>query len=127
MQLLLALAYLVLTVALAALTVRIVLDVTRSFARQWRPTGPALVMASAVYAVTDPSLDALRRRIPPLNLGGVGLDLAFLVLFLAVVLLLVSLLALVFWYPLTKKRVDENVAILEERHAAAAASASEQA
>lgn len=35
-------------------------------------------------------------------------------------LLLVSLLALVFWYPLTKKRVDENVAILEERHAAAA-------
>ena len=42
-------------------------------------------------------------------------------------LLLVSLLALVFWYPLTKKRVDENVAILEERHAAAAASDSEQA
>ena len=42
-------------------------------------------------------------------------------------LLLVSLLALVFWYPLTKKWVDENVAILEERHAAAAASASEQA
>lgn len=42
-------------------------------------------------------------------------------------LLLVSLLALVFWYPLTKKRVEENVAILEECHAAAAASASEQA
>ena len=42
-------------------------------------------------------------------------------------LLLVSLLALVFWYPLTKKRVDENVAILEERHAATAASATEQA
>lgn len=42
-------------------------------------------------------------------------------------LLLVSLLALVFWYPLTKKRVDENAAILEERHAASAASASEQA
>ena len=41
--------------------------------------------------------------------------------------LLLLLLALVFWYPLTKKRVDENVAILEERHAAAAASASEQA
>lgn len=87
MQLLFALAYLVLTVALAALTVRIVLDVTRSFARQWRPTGPALVAASAVYAVTDPPLNALRRWIPPLNLGGVGLDLGFLLLFLAVVLL----------------------------------------
>ena len=42
-------------------------------------------------------------------------------------LLLASLLAIVFWYPLSKKRVEENVAILEERHAAAAASASEQA
>lgn len=94
MQLLLALAYLVLTIALAALTVRIVLDVTRSFARQWRPTGPALVAASAVYAVTDPPLNALRRRIPPLNLGGVGLDLAFLVLFLAVVLLRTLVLVL---------------------------------
>jgi GPH family glycoside/pentoside/hexuronide:cation symporter len=36
-------------------------------------------------------------------------------------LLLVSLLALVFWYPLSKKRVDENVTILEQRHAAATA------
>lgn len=41
--------------------------------------------------------------------------------------LLVSLLALAYWYPLTRKRVDENVAILEERHAAAAASGAEQA
>nr|WP_260399259.1 YggT family protein [Micrococcus flavus] len=89
-----ALAYLVLTVALAALTVRIVLDVTRSFARQWRPTGPVLVAASAVYAVTDPPLEALRRRIPPVNLGGVGLDVAFLVLFLVVVLLRVLVLVL---------------------------------
>ena len=38
-------------------------------------------------------------------------------------ILLGSLLALAFWYPLSKKRVDENVAILEERHAAAAAAA----
>ena len=36
-------------------------------------------------------------------------------------LLLVSLLALVLWYPLSKKRVDENVAILEQRRAAATA------
>lgn len=38
-------------------------------------------------------------------------------------ILLVSLLALVFWYPLTKKRVDENVALLEVKHAEAAAAA----
>ena len=42
-------------------------------------------------------------------------------------LLLASLLAIVFWYPLSKKRVEENVAILAERHAAAAAAAPEQA
>ena len=41
-------------------------------------------------------------------------------------LLLVSLLALLFWYPLTKKRVDQNVATLSERHAAAAAAHTEQ-
>lgn len=35
-------------------------------------------------------------------------------------LLIISVLALIFWYPLSKKRVDENVAILESRHAAAA-------
>lgn len=35
-------------------------------------------------------------------------------------LLLVSTLSLVFWYPLSKKRVDENVAVLAERHEAAA-------
>lgn len=35
-------------------------------------------------------------------------------------LLLVSTLALAFWYPLSKKRVDENVALLAERHEAAA-------
>ena len=40
-------------------------------------------------------------------------------------ILLGSLAALAFWYPLSKKRVDENVAILEERHAAAAAAGGE--
>ncbi len=40
---------------------------------------------------------------------------------LPAVLLAVSVLALLFWYPLSKKRVDENVAILEKKHAASAA------
>jgi YggT family protein len=43
-----------------------------------------LVLAEAVYTVTDPPLKALRRVIPPLSLGSVRLDLAFLVLMLAV-------------------------------------------
>ncbi|MGO2536875.1 MAG: MFS transporter [Brachybacterium tyrofermentans] len=35
---------------------------------------------------------------------------------LPALLLLVSLLALIFWYPLSKKRVDENVATLAAKH-----------
>lgn len=93
MQLILALVYIVLTVVLAALTVRIVLDVTQSFARHWRPTGAALVAASAVYAVTDPLMRPVRRAVP-VNLGGIGLDVAFLVVFLGVVLLRVLVLVL---------------------------------
>lgn len=42
---------------------------------------------------------------------------------LPAILLAVSLLALIFWYPLSKKRVDENVAILEKKHAEEAATA----
>jgi YggT family protein len=53
------------------------------FAREWRPRGIALVAAHAVYSVTDPPLKVLRRLIPPLRLGGVSLDLGFLVLFIA--------------------------------------------
>lgn len=87
MQLLLAVAYLILTLVLVLLIVRIVLDVVQTFAPAWRPQGAVLVGASAVYSVTDPPVRALRRRIPPLRLGGVGIDVAYMVAYLAVVLL----------------------------------------
>ena len=62
--------------------VRLVFDWVQMFARDWRPRGVALVAAHAVYSVTDPPLKLLRRLIPPLRLGGVSLDLGFLVLFI---------------------------------------------
>ena len=46
-----------------------------------------LVVAEAIYTVTDPPLRFLRRLIPPLRLGQVQLDLAFIVLFFGVSLL----------------------------------------
>lgn len=61
---------------------RLVLDWVQAFARDWRPRGALLVVAEAVYTITDPPLKALRRIIPPLTLGAVRLDLAFLVLML---------------------------------------------
>ena len=57
------------------------------FIRSWRPTGVLLVLANLVYGMTDPPLRWLRRVVPVLRLGGVGLDLSFLVLVFGIMLL----------------------------------------
>ena len=67
---------------------RLVLDWVQAFARDWRPRGAILVVAEFVYTITDPPLKALRRVIPPLSLGSIRLDLAFLVLMLLTTLLM---------------------------------------
>ncbi len=67
---------------------RLVFDFVRIFARSWEPRGPILLAAEFVYSLTDPPLRALRKVIPPLRLGSVSLDLAFLVLILGVQLLI---------------------------------------
>ena len=63
---------------------RLVLDYIQMFARSWRPHGLVLVLAEIVYTITDPPLKFLRRFIPPLRIGGVALDLSFLVLIILV-------------------------------------------
>jgi len=70
------------------LIARLILDFVRIFARSWEPRGPILLLAEFVYSITDPPLRALRKVIPPLRLGTVSLDLAFLVLILGVQLLI---------------------------------------
>jgi len=82
MGILFGLVYIVLLFIFVALIVRLVYDWVQMFAREWRPRGVALVAAHAVYSVTDPPLKVLRRLTPPLRLGGVSLDLGFLVLFI---------------------------------------------
>ncbi|TDU25471.1 YggT family protein [Arthrobacter sp. JUb115] len=79
--------YLALAILQILLLMRIVLDVTESFARHWRPKGIALIVASAIVSITDPPLRWLRRKIKPLDLGGIRLDLSFLVLFIVVIIL----------------------------------------
>jgi YggT family protein len=78
------LVYLALLLFFVALIIRLVYDWVQMFAREWRPRGAALVAAYAVYTITDPPLKVLRRLIPPLRLGGISLDLGFLILFIAV-------------------------------------------
>jgi YggT family protein len=76
--------YVVTYLFFAALICRLVLDWIQVLAREWRPRGLILFFAEAIYTVTDPPLKWLRRLIPPLSLGSIRLDLAFLVLILGV-------------------------------------------
>ena len=80
--------YYVVFVFFVVLIGRLILDWIQVFARDWRPRGAMLVVAEGVYTATDPPLKALRRVLPPLRLGQIQLDLAFLVLFLLVSILL---------------------------------------
>ncbi|CAB4712315.1 MAG: YggT family protein [Actinobacteria bacterium] len=75
---------LVLQLFLYFLLARLILEYVRMFARSWRPKGLVLVLITGIYVVTDKPLNLLRRRIPPLRLGGISLDLSFLVLFVIV-------------------------------------------
>jgi YggT family protein len=67
---------------------RLILSWIQAFSRDWRPHGPVLVAAEAVYTATDPPLRFLGRFIPVLRLGSVALDLSFMVLFFAVIILI---------------------------------------
>jgi YggT family protein len=86
-ELIFALLYMVLTVLQVMLLLRIVLDITESFARSWRPQGLALVAVSMIARTTDPPMRWLRSRVKPLDIGGIRLDLAFIILFLVVIFL----------------------------------------
>lgn len=75
---------------LALLWVRFVAEWVQMFARSWSPRGVVLVGLELAYSVTDPPVKALRRVIPPLRLGGLALDVSFLVVLLGAFLLLMT-------------------------------------
>jgi YggT family protein len=66
------------------LTARIVIELVRAFAREWRPVGGVAVTLETIYTVTDPPVRLVRRIIPMVRIGGVGLDLSIMVLLLVV-------------------------------------------
>lgn len=66
---------------------RLIFDFVQIFARNWRPSGPLLIIAEFIYSITDPPLRVLRRVIPPLRLGGVQFDLAFLIMLIGLQIL----------------------------------------
>lgn len=85
------LAWIVHTAALLAtylLWARIILDLVTQLRRDWRPKGFVLVLSIWVLRVTDPPLRFVRRFVKPLRIGGIALDLAMLVLLLALLILM---------------------------------------
>ena len=66
------------------LTARVVVELVRAFAREWRPAGGVAVALESIYTVTDPPVRLVRRVIPMVRIGGVGLDLSIMVLLLVV-------------------------------------------
>ena len=77
----------VLLVFLVLLFARFVVDWVMVLARSWRPQGLVAAGLEVVYTTPDPPLKAVRKVIPPLNLGSVRLDLGFMVLLIAVLIL----------------------------------------
>ena len=70
------------------LTARVVVELVRAFAREWRPAGGVAVALESIYTVTDPPVRLVRRVIPMVRIGGVGLDLSIMVLLLVVFILM---------------------------------------
>ena len=84
--------YVALTIFFLLMWARFVLDLARVFARQWRPRGIGLVLAEAVFTVTDPPIKLVRRVVPPLRVGGAALDFAWsIVMLVCIILISVSL------------------------------------
>lgn len=80
--------YWVLFVFWLILTARVVVELVRAFSREWRPAGGVAVTLETIYTVTDPPVRLVRRLIPMVRIGGVGLDLSIMVLLLVVFILM---------------------------------------
>jgi YggT family protein len=73
----------VLVVFIVLMFIRMIMEWVMAFNQNYRPTGAVAGMMEITYTVTDVPLKPLRRVIPPLRMGRISFDLAFLVLFIA--------------------------------------------
>ena len=83
----LAILSLVLLLLQFLLVARAVLDWTAVLAGPAAHGSVRSRVSAGVIAVTEPILAPIRRILPPLRVGGTSIDLAFIVLFLAIVLI----------------------------------------
>jgi len=81
-------AYYLLLLFFFALWARFILDLVSMFSRDWRPRGLGLVLAEAVYGVTDPPIRAARKVLPPIRIGAAALDFGWSIVMLGTVILI---------------------------------------
>ena len=91
-----AIIYWLLLLYVLALIARMVLDIIPLLSRGWRPRGAGLVMAEAVYTITDPPIRFLRRFVRPVRIGPMAIDFAFTIVLLACFILMSITRALTF-------------------------------
>jgi YggT family protein len=91
-SIILSVIYVALLIVFIAMWVRFVFDWVQVLNPAFRPRGAVLLLAETSYTITDPPLKAVRRVIPPLQLGSIRLDLAWTIV-LIVLLILMSLVS----------------------------------
>lgn len=87
LQIVASIANVIVLLYMLVLFARFVLDLVPMFSRDWRPRGFGLVLAEFVFTITDPPLRFLRKYIKPVRLGQVQLDLSFMILMIACLIL----------------------------------------
>lgn len=89
-SIILSVIYVALLIVFIAMWVRFVFDWVQVLNPAFRPRGFVVVLAETSYTITDPPLKAVRRVIPPIQIGAIRLDLAWTIV-LIVLLILMSL------------------------------------
>ena len=85
-----------LSIFLMILFARMILSWVPVLVRDWEPRGPMLVFAEIIYSITDPPLRALRKVLPPVRVGNLMLDLAFIGLIIVIYILRAATTAIFF-------------------------------
>jgi len=80
--------YIALTIFFISMWARFILDLARTFAPRWRPQGFLLVVAEAVFTITDPPLRAIRKVIKPVRIGSASLDFGWSIVMLVCIILI---------------------------------------
>lgn len=72
---------------ITVLFIRMILDWVSILAPRWYPTGVVASLIDVVYRITEPPLRWLRKYIPPVRMGAIALDVSFIVLYFALIIL----------------------------------------